>query len=248
MTSRFRRPRHNAILHLLESLDADLFRQTECFFGGGTAIALELDEYRESEDVDFLCSSRQGYRRLRQEVFGAGLNALFRSKAGIESLRETRTDQYGIRTALEVDGIPIRFEILSEGRMDLAGDGRDRHFPVPVLSRVHMYAGKLLANTDRWADPAVMNRDILDLSMMMSRWGGIPDEAWRLARDAYGDAVNHAFQEAVGRIRDPGWLGTCMENMGIDRNLAGEILALHGGPEPEGGGRDNSGSESYDKF
>ena len=39
-----------------------------------------------------------------------------------------------------------------------------------------------------------------------------------------------------------------MENMGIDRDLAGEILALHGGPEPEGGGRDNGGSESYEKF
>lgn len=244
----FRRPRHKAILHVLEGLDGDLFRQTECFFGGGTAIALELDEYRESEDVDFLCSSRQGYRRLRQEVFGAGLDALFESRSGIEPLREIRTDQYGIRTALEVDGIPMRFEILSEGRIDLAGDDRDRLSPVPVLSRVHMYAEKLLANTDRWTDRAVMSRDIIDLSMMISRWGGIPGEAWSIARGAYGDAVDHAFQGAVGRIRDPDWLRTCMENMSIDGALAGEILAAHGGPQPEDRGRENSGGGSYDEF
>ena len=244
----FRRPRHNAILHVLKSLDAELFRQTECFFGGGTAIALELDEYRESEDVDFLCSSRQGYLRLRQEVFGVGLDALFRSGSGIKTLRETRTDQYSVRTVLEVAGIPIRFEILSEGRIDLAGDDRDGRSPVPVLSRAHMYAEKLLANTDRWADPAVMNRDIIDLSMMISRWGGIPDEAWRLARAVYGEAADRAFRGAVGRIRNPGWLRTCMENMGIDRDLASEILGPHGGPELEDRGRKNSDSESYDGF
>ncbi len=238
----FRRPRHNAILHVLEGLDGDLFRQAECFFGGGTAIALELDEYRESEDVDFLCSSRQGYRRLRQEVFRAGLDALFESRSGIEPLRQIRTDRYGIRTALEVGGIPIRFEIVSESRIDLAGDDRGRRSPVPVLSRVHMYAEKLLANTDRWTDPAVMNRDIIDLSMMISRWGEIPDEAWNLARGAYGDTVDHAFRGAVGRIRDPDRLRACMETMSIDGALAGEILAPHGGPLPQdrGGSYDES--------
>ena len=248
MTALFRRPRHNAILHVLESLDGDLFRQTECFFGGGTAVALELDEYRESEDIDFLCSSDRGYRRLRQEVFGVGFDALFKSKSRIKPLRETRTDQYGIRTAFEVDGISIQCEIVREGRIALAGDDRDRRSPVPVLSRVHMYAGKLLANTDRWADAAVMNRDIIDLSMMISRWGEIPEEAWRLARGAYGDTIDRAFLGAVGRIRDPEWLRTCMDNMGIDRDLAGEILAPHGGPQPQDRGRENSGGGSYDEF
>ncbi|WP_322543705.1 nucleotidyl transferase AbiEii/AbiGii toxin family protein [Pantoea eucrina] len=28
------------------------------FFGGGTRIALEINEYRESIDVDFLCPDR----------------------------------------------------------------------------------------------------------------------------------------------------------------------------------------------
>ncbi|MEH0072719.1 nucleotidyl transferase AbiEii/AbiGii toxin family protein [Pannonibacter sp. Pt2-lr] len=52
-------------------------------FGGGTAIVLQLDEYRESVDIDFLCASQEGYRLIRQAVFGAGLAGLIRPEAEI---------------------------------------------------------------------------------------------------------------------------------------------------------------------
>lgn len=44
-----------------------------CYFGGGTAIVLQLDEYRESLDVDLMCASQDGYRALRDTVNNGSL-------------------------------------------------------------------------------------------------------------------------------------------------------------------------------
>lgn len=44
----FKRPHHQRIALVLESMDSDLLREYRCFFGGGTAIALRYQEYRES--------------------------------------------------------------------------------------------------------------------------------------------------------------------------------------------------------
>lgn len=226
----FRRPHHNAILSALHCFDSDLFRDADCFFAGGTAIVLNLDEYRESVDIDFLCASKEGYRMLREAVWGKGLAGLIWPNAEIRALRDLRTDQYGIRTVLQVQGTKIQFEIVKEARIDLHGEVDDR-FGIPVLNRVDMYAEKLLANADRWSDKSVLNRDIIDLSMMMSRWGDIPDEAWERTRGAYGKTVDSAYRKAVDRIRDLDWLQTCMEKMSIDPQLAEDILAPHGGPK-----------------
>lgn len=98
----------------------------------------------------------------------------------LKTLRDVRTDQYGIRTLIGVADVSIKFEIVREARIQLAGE-MDHRFGVPVLNRDCMYAEKLLANADRWADKAVLNRDVLDLSMMISRWGPIPDGAWAIA-------------------------------------------------------------------
>ena len=61
----FRRPRHRAVWRVLESLNAKALARANCLFGGGTRIALELNEYRESEDIDFICCDITGYRSLR---------------------------------------------------------------------------------------------------------------------------------------------------------------------------------------
>ncbi|WP_158641762.1 hypothetical protein [Candidatus Glomeribacter gigasporarum] len=38
------------------AFNSELLQEAQCSFGGGAAIALSLDEYRESADVDFLCA------------------------------------------------------------------------------------------------------------------------------------------------------------------------------------------------
>ena len=181
-------------------------------------------------DIDFLCASQEGYRLLRERTFGGKLDGLLRPGQTITALREVRGDQYGIRTQVAVDGVRIRFEIIREARIDLAG-ALDPRFGVPMLSRDDMYCEKLLANADRYADRAFLSRDMIDLSMMISRWGPVPDLAWVKARTAYGATVDSAFASAVSMIRDPVWLRKCMDGMAMDPGIGEEILSLHGGAQ-----------------
>lgn len=226
----FQRKHHNDILNALRCLNGDFLFDAECYFGGGTAIVLNLGEYRESVDIDFLCASKEGYRKLRQALWGrSDITGLLLPDAELQTLRDVRADQYGIRTLIGVADVSIKFEIVREARIQLAGE-MDERFGVPVLTRNCMYTEKLLANADRWADKAVLNRDILDLSMMISGWGPIPGEAWDIAEGAYGDTARKAYDKAIARIRDTDWLNKCMTDMDMDPDLEGEILALHGGP------------------
>src|SRR5438552_4009676 len=106
----YRRERHRKVARILAALDANLLRENQCFFGGGARIALELNEYRESEDIDFICSDLSGYRALRSEIGTRSLGALMPySRRGVTLLRDVRADQYGIRTVFGVDGNPVKF-------------------------------------------------------------------------------------------------------------------------------------------
>lgn len=49
----FSRPHHQRIHEVLLALDANFLREHQCYFGGGTAIVLQHDEYRESMDMAF---------------------------------------------------------------------------------------------------------------------------------------------------------------------------------------------------
>ncbi len=121
----FTRLHHQAIAQVLHALDGDLLREHACLFGGGTVIAMRYGEYRKSEsvDIDFLVSSKTGYRNIRQ-LAGNGLGALFRdSNLPFASLRDARIDQYGIRSMLEVVVRKIKFQIILEGRSNWSHPG-----------------------------------------------------------------------------------------------------------------------------
>jgi hypothetical protein len=160
----FERDHHNRIQSLLSALNTDFLSENKCFFGGGTAIVLALGEYRESLNIDFLCASQEGYRELRNTINNASLGAIF--SRPVDLVRDVRADRYGIRTFLRVDDVPVKFEIVSEGRIKIQGEV-DPKTGVPTLSRLDMYAEKLLANADRYRDKSVASRDIIDLAMMV---------------------------------------------------------------------------------
>lgn len=65
----FKRDHHVRIATILQSLDPDVFINHNCYFGGGTAIVLSHDEYRESVDMDFLVSDLAMYREQFQAEF-----------------------------------------------------------------------------------------------------------------------------------------------------------------------------------
>lgn len=221
----FDRPHHQRIEKLLHCFNSELLLQAECYFGGGTAIVLSLGEYRESVDVDFLCASKAGYRLLRNTVSHRGLGALLQQP--VTHLREVRADFYGIRTFLEIDDVPVKVEIVSEGRISIQGE-QHLVFGVPTLSREDMYAEKLLANTDRGSDKSVYSRDIIDLAMMIAHWGAIPEPAWAKVRDAYGKSADTAYNAAIALISDRNYLTSCLAKMHMDLSLVERIHSILG--------------------
>lgn len=216
----FERPHHQRIAKLLASLNAEFLAKADCYFGGGTAIVLLLDEYRESVDVDFLCSSGEGYRLLRNTITNISFGEIF--SRPVDLTREIRADRYGIRTYIMIDEVPIKFEIIREDRIEISGE-TDLFLGVPTLARVDMYAEKLLANTDREGDIAAVSRDIIDLAMMVNRWGPIPDEAWSKARLAYGKSVDRAYTKAIQRIENPDYLSDCLAKMQMRIDISTDL-------------------------
>lgn len=214
----FNRPHHRQIAQILGSLDGAVLRAHNCLFGGGTAIALRYGEYRESVDIDFLVSDIASYRSLRQLLTGAqGIAPLVREGAvPLVQMREIRADQYGIRTMLQGTDRPIKFEIILEGRIALAAPGsKDEICGIATLTAVDMAAGKLLANSDRWNDDGVFNRDIIDLAMMNPSLA-LLRAAIAKAEGAYGQAITRDLEKAIDRLQTrQGWLERCMQTMAM---------------------------------
>lgn len=214
----FERAHHQRIGRVLQSLDAELLRDRQCWFGGGTAIALSHGEYRQSVDIDLMVSDSDGYRRLRQSLRGATTLAPI-SRPGTPHFplqREARADQHGIRGFVVVDTVPIKFEIVSEGRVTFDVPGRHQQIGgVAMLSPCDLATSKLLANSDRWRDQSVFARDAIDLAMLH-----LPPRhlapALRKAMAAYGRDVVSDLDAALADLRNrPEWLALCVRALAI---------------------------------
>ncbi|MER2540207.1 MAG: nucleotidyl transferase AbiEii/AbiGii toxin family protein [Azonexus sp.] len=163
-------------------------------------------------------SDLTSYRRLRQLMTGeAGFAGLLRPDGEKFRLaREVRADQYGIRTTLLVDELPIKFEIVLEGRIELETvSGKDLVCGVSTLTMLDMATSKLLANSDRWSDDAVFSRDVIDLAMMSP---SLPllRRALLKAQGAYGEAIARDLERAIERLQNrQDWLERCTQVMAI---------------------------------
>lgn len=226
----FEERRHRLIASILEQLNAQLLADAECYFAGGTAISLLLNEYRESLDIDFLCASAKGYGLLRQSVHQYGtLGDLL--DGPMDYRRDVRADRYGIRAVLEVEGVPIKVEFVREDRVTLEGDVNDT-FAIPTLSKNSFFTQKILANVDRGFDRTFMSRDLIDLAMMVRAWGHVPSESWQDAFSAYGaDDVVRVFDRTKQMIDEDDYLSLCLTSLGMDRqylpiiqNTVGEVI------------------------
>lgn len=200
---------------LLGRLDRSFLDRCECHFGGGTRIVLDLGEYRESRDVDFLCASREGYRLLRESISEKSLGL-----AGTKDIvlaREVRADQYGIRTWLAAGEFRIKFEILRESRIDLSG-AKVAGIPLTCLDRGHAFAEKFLANADRGLDASTLSRDAVDLAFMIEGWS-VESAATGLAiaRGAYGAEADRKLEAVVTKLReDKAWRNRVVAGLAIE--------------------------------
>lgn len=211
----FRRPHHRAVAALLAAMDAKFLARAQCWFGGGTQIALSLDEYRESRDIDFLCSSREGFRLVRETVTEKSLGAA--ALKPIALARELRADRDGVRGFLMHGDARIKFEIVLEARIDLSGH-IDKHLGVPVLSLECVAAEKFLANADRGLDKSTSSRDAIDLAFLAVAHGvEALEPGLRLAESAYGKEIRLRLAAVLGMFGDKrGYAAECARALGIE--------------------------------
>lgn len=219
--------------------------KNRCLFGGGTAIALKHGEYRESVDIDFICSSVDGYREVRQAVNELDPSWLFKEPVNI--VRKPRVDQYGIRLAAAVDNTPVKIEIIFEGRIALKDPlPEDIIEGIWSMTEEDLVATKLMANADRFLDDVVMSRDIIDLAMITPN-GTLNPIGVAKARNAYGDSIDRALTRGKGLLLErAGRLAKCMDDMKMQmpiEDLRARIARLDiGVPIPPDGTRHFGGS------
>jgi hypothetical protein len=210
----FKLDHHNKILTILESLDSNVLRKSIAYFGGGTLLALDFGEYRCSKDIDFICSvSSSGYKHLRTVVFDGGYKALFRDQIRTQVGRGT-ADQYGIRMLINVDGQPIKTEIIAEVRFELDPPRYPEWSPVACLSLSDCFTAKLLANSDRFMDDSVESRDLIDLAVLRLH-SPIPPVAIAKAEKAY--EVMRPLKLAIQRFQErDAYREQCFHSLQID--------------------------------
>lgn len=209
---------------LLKKINRNIILNSECFFGGGSALSMFLDDYRESSDIDFLCSSEEGYRELRNHFFENNLKDLFDDS--VEVVRDFTMSNYAVRGALKIDDMVIKFEIINEGRIKIEGE-ENSSLSVPTLTRLDFFTQKLLSNVDRWADRGVKSRDMIDLLVMRHHWGEIPKKAWEKAGKAYSPfVVEKAYENALNLLRNEEYLKSCFKELNIDENVESIIRSF----------------------
>jgi nucleotidyltransferase AbiEii toxin of type IV toxin-antitoxin system len=195
----FKCEQHRNVVSLLATLDESILSQCGFFFGGGTRIVLDLEEYRESRDIDFLCSDAEGYAELRFQAATRGYDAIFKTARGnaFNLPREMRIDQYGIRFPVEFGVSLIRVELIREARIVLDPGSRPDWSSVDCLALTDCYAEKILANSDRWADRQILSRDLIDLSILRKRIGPVPEQSWEKTERAYRSAAREDLLKAI---------------------------------------------------
>ncbi|SGY96135.1 nucleotidyl transferase AbiEii/AbiGii toxin family protein [Moritella viscosa] len=191
--SKYNLEHHKVIESALKHFNADFFCENNIIFGGGTRIALELDEYRESIDIDFLCPNRLSYRAIRTQVTNKTLGLAVHED--FQYTREIRADRDGIRTVVHVEDSDIKLEFISFDQYDLELEVNKDLFPIPFLSRNSCFYTKLLANADRALSPP--HKDIFDILAMYKAWGSIPESAMYSAENHYGDDIKNKLIAAL---------------------------------------------------
>lgn len=225
----FDRPHHQRIARLLRDLDTGVLRAHRCCFGGGTAIVLGHGEYRESADIDLMTDTVAGYRELRNLVNTKGINALFTAPPKL--LRDVRIDQYRSYCALDLGGVPVKFELLHEVRLAFDQPQPETDIcEVPTLVPHDLAATKLMANSDRWSADEVFSRDLIDLALLIPA-GAIPAVAHKKALRAYGSSVEKDLKKAIeALLTREGRLQRCMTHLKMNmplEELHHRIEALH---------------------
>lgn len=173
--------------------------------------------------MEYLCANQDGYRELRNQASNQSLGDIFAHQPTL--LREVRADMYGVRTFVEIDEQPIKFEIIHEARIPLASTSV-ANLPVPCLDHSSAVAEKFLANTDRGMDKSTRSRDLIDLAFMVGSWTDDEvSQGLELAEAAYGASVLKFLKSTVDFFDDD-YRKQCLTELDV-RNKGTLETGLH---------------------
>lgn len=213
----FERPHHRRIERTLQLIRTDFLELNHAYFGGGTCIALQLREYRESVDIDFLCNDASGYRQIHAAVFAEAHAALCQPGTTlVGDLIRTR-DALRLFIDLQDGQRPVKCEIVREGYLPPFMPG-PKLAGVTTLRPEDLMATKLLANADRGLDRALRFRDFFDVVMAGSAWPDQAPLAMAKAIGAYGESAKTALEKVAELLRDKEDLrGEAYERLAVDQ-------------------------------
>jgi len=220
----FRREHHQRIASALGLIKIENLVQCGCLFGGGTALVLQLGEYRESVDIDFLCGSIHDYGRIRRGIFDEGNTFLFRE--GTKLSRELIQGRSEMRASINLgDGSrPLKFEILTEGYLNGLLPSETEVCDVPCLNPQDSMATKLMANADRGLDSAYHFRDVIDLLVASRTFGPIREETLQRIRVGYNTTAEKSLMKTVTLLQEqPALLETAFEVLAVDSTTAAYV-------------------------
>lgn len=218
----FQREHHNKIITILEKLNSDLFEECKVLFCGGTLLALDFEEYRESKDIDFACQiPTPGYRKLRSVIFNYGFEGLFNNHSGLTIKGETSSHD-SIRILVEINQKPIKLEILAWKLFDLDSPRYPAWSPVPCISTNDCFSCKLLSNANRYMDNSVEARDLIDLAILRLQYI-IPQDAIRKAEEVF--EVVRPLQDAIQRFQEKEeFRERCFDNLKINSEYIPKVI------------------------
>lgn len=204
--------RHGSIKYLLGCLNPQILEHLGIFFGGGTAIALRLNEFRVSTDVDLFCRDDKALYAARHIAIEEGIQAFFSKNIPVTL---HRVDHDGLKFFASVNGEEIKCEIFNLGLFPIKGE-KISLYPIPSLTPYELFTAKLFANANRFMDSRNQNKDIIDLGAMLIAWENIPKTAWEAAYIKYGQAdIDGAFKKATKRLSTRKELHTSAETLGL---------------------------------
>jgi hypothetical protein len=197
----FEREHHQRIERVLRMLRTDFLEENRAYFGGGTCIALQIREYRESVDVDFLCNDAAGYRAIHEALFSRGHAALCLPQVVLAGELIRTRDAVRFFVDLSDGRRPVKCEIIREGYLPPFEPG-PRVAGVTALGPADLMATKLLANADRGLDRALRFRDFFDLVMAASEWPQQAPLAMEKAVGAYRESAMSSVEKVADLLRD----------------------------------------------
>lgn len=227
ISSEFTRHHHRRIEAVLRGLRAERLRELRCFFGGGSAISLQLGEYRESIDIDFLCKG-EGFHEMHTGVYQDGIRFLFVEPPQLGSELRRARDAIRCSVDLQDGGLPIKFEIVREGYWESL-EGGATVCGVECLSKADSIACKLMANADRGLDPAHQFRDFIDAAVASHAWKQDAPAGFEKSIRAYNNdgSIPSGIEKVRARL-DDGTLDRACRSLAImpeTGRLIREIIA-----------------------